>query len=170
METTLHHSRFAAPLFTKSLMAGSYPSWPSWVGGAIASAWAGLPFPIFNLMVLMGIDFMVGLLAALNAGVFSAIEARRGLVRKVLMLLVILAVQRLAQAQSMMAATAFAGIIANAFCVAEAASIFENAATAGVPIPQVALDLVAKAKQLIGRKSVRDLKREMEKRKKDAGE
>jgi len=43
----------------------------------------------------------------------------------------------------------------------------ENATAAGVPIPAVMVEFISKAKRLVGRKTVRDLKREIERKKGD---
>ena len=112
------------------------------LGGIVATLFGGWSDGLLVLVILMGMDYVSGLVVA---GVFHAspkspgggLESRaglKGLIRKV----ATLAVVALAHLIDRLMAVAYvmdAAIIA--FCVNEAISILENAGLMGVPIPAV---------------------------------
>ncbi|MBQ7567021.1 MAG: phage holin family protein [Oscillospiraceae bacterium] len=114
------------------------------VGGAIASVFGGWDDALLTLMILMGVDYLTGVIVA---GVFhkskksesGALESRagwKGLCRKGLTLLIVLVACRL----DVMLHTDFVrDAVVIAFCANEALSIVENAGLMGVPIPKVIL-------------------------------
>ena len=115
-------------------------------GGAVLSFFCGLPPIIWILLAVMSMDFITGLLCGLlgrspktEHGGLSSGEAFRGLLRKVLILLVVLLAALLDYTVSLSADIEFAAV-AGATCLwfiaSEGMSILENAAAMGVPIPK----------------------------------
>ena len=127
------------------------------IGGAIASFFTGLPAIIWVLIAVMTIDYMTGILCGLmgkspnteNGGVSSKM-AFRGLMKKMLIILVVLLAALLDKAVSMGTGAAFeavAGATCLWFIASEGFSIIENAAAMGIPIPGVlkqALEIMRK--------------------------
>ena len=114
------------------------------IGGWIASMFGGWDDALLTLMILMGVDYLTGVIVA---GVFhkskksesGALESRagwKGLCRKGLTLLIVLVACRL----DVILHTDFVrDAVVIAFCANEALSIVENAGLMGVPIPKVIL-------------------------------
>ena len=114
------------------------------IGAGVASAFGGWDEALLTLMILMGVDYLTGVIVA---GVFhkskksesGALESRagwKGLCRKGLTLLIVLVACRL----DVILHTDFVrDAVVIAFCANEALSIVENAGLMGVPIPKVIL-------------------------------
>lgn len=109
-------------------------------GAAIASIFGGWTSAMTTLLILMGIDYITGLIVA---GVFHAskktegggLESRagwKGLCRKGVTLLIVLIAARI---DILLGTTYFRDGTAIAFVANEALSIIENAGLMGVPIP-----------------------------------
>ena len=112
------------------------------VGGAIAARFGGWDSALVTLVILMGIDYLSGMIVA---GVFhrsaksdtGALESRagwKGLCKKCMTLLFVLIAHRLdlAIGVSYMRDAVVIGFIAN-----ELISITENAGLMGIPLPKV---------------------------------
>ena len=122
------------------------------IGGAFAALFGGWDGAIATLLILMGIDYVTGLIAA---GVFhaskksasGALESRagwKGLCRKGVTLLVVLAAYRL----DVLAGTAYVrDAVVIGFCANELLSITENAGLMGLPLPGA----LVKAIDVLGR-------------------
>lgn len=137
-------------IWEKPFLAGSYPAWPAWMGGVISAAWWGTPSAIRNFIILMGIDFVSGVIAALWVSrTFDTLEAKRGLARKSLIFLLVVACGRVAE--PLHVDQHFATVVANAFSLTELASIVQNASRAGVWIPAPLLNLLSKAQKAMGK-------------------
>lgn len=127
------------------------------IGGAIASFFTGLPAIIWVLIAVMSIDYATGIICGMmgkspnteNGGVSSKM-AFKGLMKKMLIILVVLLAALLDKAVSMSTGAAFeavAGATCLWFIASEGFSIIENAAAMGIPIPGVlkqALEIMRK--------------------------
>ena len=110
-------------------------------GAALAAAFGGWDGGLTTLMILMGIDYLTGVLAA---GVFHAspktpgggLESRagwKGLVRKGCTLLIVLAA---CQLDRLLGSDFVRDAVVIGFCANEALSVTENAGLMGVPLPR----------------------------------
>lgn len=110
------------------------------LGAAVASIFGGWNASMTTLLILMGIDYITGLIVA---GVFHAssktegggLESRagwKGLCRKGMTLLIVLIAARI---DLLLNTTYFRDGTCIAFIANEALSIIENAGLMGVPIP-----------------------------------
>jgi toxin secretion/phage lysis holin len=99
----------------------------------LVALWASLPLTVSCLLALMAVDLATGVVAGWMGQALSSDIGRKGLGKKVLILLGIAAVATLQMpfGDSVPAAAAVAGF----YCSTEAISIAENLGRAGVPIP-----------------------------------
>jgi toxin secretion/phage lysis holin len=119
------------------------------IGGAIASFFCGLPAIIWVLLAVMTIDFITGVICGLmgkskktETGGISSSAAFRGLMKKMLIILVVLLAALLDKAVSVGTGIAFeavAGATCLWFIASEGFSIVENVASMGVPVPKILL-------------------------------
>lgn len=114
-------------------------------GGAVVSFFSGLPPLIWVLVAVMSLDYATGILCGAmgrsgkteHGGISSGV-AFKGLMKKVLILLVVLLAALLDHAVTLGAGVEFAAVTGACclwFIASEGMSILENAATMGVPIP-----------------------------------
>jgi toxin secretion/phage lysis holin len=109
----------------------------------------------------MLIDYATGLLRASVARKLSSAEGLRGLVKKVLTILLVLTAHLLVKSTNL--SWDFSMTIAGAFAANEVISITENCADAGVPIPPALLEMLLRAQKLTGRgKSAASVRRDLE--------
>lgn len=116
--------------------------WAVAVGAAAMAAWAHLGnlFPL--LLALMVLDVVSGLLAAFVKGTLSSKVSWRGMVRKVLTLILVGMSDLIEPALGN--GWDVSQLVVIFFIVSEGLSILENAAIAGVPIPPVLRDALAR--------------------------
>ena len=117
------------------------------IGGAIASFFCGLPPLIWVLLAVMTIDYITGIICGLmgrskktETGGLSSNAAFKGLMKKMLIILVVLLAALLDKAVSMGTGAAFeavAGATCLWFIASEGFSILENVASMGVPVPKI---------------------------------
>jgi len=99
-------------------------------------------FPLVGILILiMALDVAIGLLAAFITRTVSSTISHRGMVRKVIMLLL---VGVGAVLEPYAGGIPLSKMVAMAFLVTEGISIIENAARAGVPIPKPLYDVLQK--------------------------
>ena len=112
------------------------------IGGIVAALFGGWPWVLNALVILMGLDYVSGLVVA---GVFhnspksqnGGLESHaglKGLIRKIF-ILALVAVAHIAD--RLLGTTFFQYAAAIAFCVNEIISILENAGLMGIKIPKV---------------------------------
>lgn len=112
------------------------------IGGVIAQAFGGWTSALTTLVIVMGVDYITGLIVAgvfhrsgkSKTGTLNSCAGFKGLCKKGVMLLIVLVATRL----DIMIGTSFikdSCIIA--FVCNETLSITENAGLMGIPIPQV---------------------------------
>lgn len=115
------------------------------VGVVVAGVWGGL-IPLVQLLILlMAIDIASGVLVAVQDRALSSDAAWRGMTKKAMALLVVGAAGLLeCYAAAMVGAVPLQAAVAGFYCASELMSIVENAARAGLPVPQVLRDVLAK--------------------------
>src|SRR4051812_14427200 len=124
----------------------SIPAALKWIGAGIAAQWVQLPGPLQTLLVFMAADYASGLLVAWQKKELSSDRGRRGLIKKVQVLILIgvahwlepLGLQHIHAEQ----------IVIYGFLVTELISIVENAHRGGVPIPAPLVAALLAAKKL----------------------
>lgn len=104
------------------------------VPGAVLGVFLSL-HPLFQaLLILQVIDFLTGFLVAYGNRVVSSDASRKGMVKNVVALLLVLAVKVLSGAYNL--GFDMAAMVAGWFCITEVISIVENAKRAGWAIPR----------------------------------
>jgi toxin secretion/phage lysis holin len=110
-----------------------------------AAFWGGL-IPLVQLLILlMAIDIASGVLVAIQRRELSSDIAWRGMTRKAMALLVVAAAGAVEYyATTMVGSVPLQAAVAGFYCGAELLSCLENAAGAGLPVPGVLKDVMAK--------------------------
>ena len=112
------------------------------IGGAIAQAFGGWTSALTTLVIVMGVDYITGLIVAgvfhrsskSKTGTLNSCAGFKGLCKKGVMLLIVLVATRL----DIMIGTFFIkDCCVISFVCNETISITENAGLMGIPIPQV---------------------------------
>lgn len=112
--------------------------------GVIAVLWGGWSQPMTVLCILMGLDYVSGVVVALvfrrspktESGGMSSEAGLKGLLRKIFLILVVAAAYQLDRA---IGTYFLRDAVAFAFIANEALSLVENAGLMGIPIPKVLL-------------------------------
>lgn len=110
------------------------------IGALLAAWWGGLPLLVKVLIGVMILDILSGILAAY---IMSSLDSRvsfRGMAKKALALVLVGAAAWIEPAVGVPLASAVAGF----YVVHELMSILENAAAAGLPVPDVLRDALAR--------------------------
>jgi len=110
--------------------------------GVFAGIWVSLHPLVQTLVILMGLDIVTGLIAGFVTRTLSSDVSYKGMAKKVLMLMVVVAVgivQRTWQTDLPLGA-----IAAGFYCVHELLSILENVGRAGVPVPEALAQAIDK--------------------------
>lgn len=129
------------------------------IGSFIAGLFGGWDASIITLLIVMGIDFITGLICA---GIFhkskktenGALESRagwKGLIRKGVTLLIIIVATRL---DMQLGVNYIRDCVCIAFISNEVLSIIENAGLMGIPIPKI----ISKAIEVLKYKSEEPIK------------
>lgn len=126
-------------------VAVSWTSAAKWTVAVVASLWLTIPITVQTLVILMGFDFGTGIILAALSGKLSARTGSAGLLKKMLILILIAAAHYIIKPLGV--GFDIGGIAASAFCITEMASIMENCDKAGVPIPKILVDTIAKARR-----------------------
>lgn len=115
--------------------------------GAVVSFFYGIPPVMWVLVAVMSLDYVTGLLCGVMGvsektahGHLSSTEAFKGLMKKVLIIIVVLLAALLDHAVAMSAGVEFAAVTGATclwFIASEGISILENAVKLGVPVPAV---------------------------------
>lgn len=112
--------------------------------GVIAVLWGGWSQPMTVLCILMGLDYVSGVVVALvfrrspktESGGMSSEAGLKGLLRKIFLILVVAAAYQL---DSAIGTYFLRDAVAFAFIANEALSLVENAGLMGIPIPKALL-------------------------------
>ncbi len=125
---------------------------------SVAAAWMRIPHMVQVLLMIMGLDLISGILAAIATKSVNSSLMLKGLFKK-LSVLPLLALLHIIEAPLNLPFE-FESVAVVAFILYEAMSIVENAARAGVPIPAVIVSTLAKAK--IKTATEEDIRKEFE--------
>lgn len=110
------------------------------VGAIVSYAVDGLGIAVVILIVMMGIDYISGLMVAIVHRTLNSRIGWNGIVRKMYYLLLVGAVYSIA---IVVPGIEFAGDgVAIALCAIELISITENGSKIGLPIPKIVKDLL----------------------------
>lgn len=122
------------------------------VAGAIASFFTTMPPLVYVLIGVMSIDFLTGLMCGVlgkskktENGYLASHEAFRGLMKKMLIILVVVLAACLDYAVSLGAGITFEAVMGATclwFIASEGLSILENVASMGVPVPAILMNLL----------------------------
>lgn len=118
--------------------------WMTILTTALAGEWVKVPYTVQILIMLMGLDILSGVIAAIGTKSLNSSIMAKGLFKKfaVFPLLALLHIIE----KPLALPFEFESLAALAYIVYEAMSIVENCANAGVPIPAVIVSTLAKAK------------------------
>lgn len=111
------------------------------LGALVAGAWGDLPLLIQALLVLMSLDMASGILKAFATRSLSSDASLKGIAKKFMVLVVVAAAATL---EPLVGGAPLASAVAGFYLAYEGISILENAAEAGLPIPQVLKDALTK--------------------------
>lgn len=113
---------------------------------ALVVGWfLGLHALIRVLLALMGIDVVIGMIAAGILKTLSSDEAWRGIGKKVIVLGIVLVAELLSRASGLEDGQLDLGnLVAGFYSASEGLSIIENAVRVGVPVPKFLRDALAK--------------------------
>ena len=122
------------------------------IGGAIASFFTTMPPLVYVLIGVMSIDFLTGLMCGAlgkskktENGYLASHEAFKGLMKKMLIILVVVLAACLDYAVSLGTGITFEATMGATclwFIASEGLSILENVASMGVPVPAILLNLL----------------------------
>ena len=117
------------------------------IGGAILSFFCGIPPIMWVLVAAMSLDYMTGIICGIMGvsektehGHLASSAAFRGLMKKVLIIIVVLLAALLDKAVTMGAGVEFAAVTGATclwFIASEGISLLENVIKMGVPVPEI---------------------------------
>ncbi len=117
------------------------------VGGAILSFFCGIPPIMWVLVAVMSLDYLTGIICGIMGvsektphGHLDSSAAFRGLMKKVLIIIVVLLAALLDKAVAMGAGIEFAAVTGATclwFIASEGISVLENVIKLGVPVPVI---------------------------------
>ncbi len=118
------------------------------VAGLVVGAfWGGLPALTQLLALVMVLDIVTGVMSAGASGVVSSEVSKRGMFQKAMILALVglgMALDGHLKNSGIATPLNFTSMISGFYIVHELISIIENAACAGLPVPQALVDLLAK--------------------------
>ncbi|MEE9401268.1 MAG: phage holin family protein [Dehalococcoidia bacterium] len=128
-------------------MTDTFWTMTKWAAGGLLGALSGLlmdmPVAFWGLLIFMAADYATGVLAAIYTRTLDSNIGWRGLVKKAIIIIVVLAIWGGAKMAGLSNIPA-AELVAGAFALNEFLSMIENARRAGVQIPPILGDAFAK--------------------------
>lgn len=121
-----------------------FGKWITVAAVSAVGAWQHAPYTIQVLLMMMGLDILSGIFAAASQKKLNSSIMLKGLIKKCAVFPILGALHIVEKPLNI--SFQLEAVAALAFIVYEVMSIIENAALAGVPIPQVVVDALAKAK------------------------
>lgn len=119
--------------------------WTQWpVGAQVLVGWLERQPVVGALLLLMALDILVGIVVAFGTRTLSSSASWSGMSKKAIMLLIIGAAAVIEPYAQGLPLTRLVGLF---YIVTESLSILENASLAGVPLPGVLTDTLAKLKE-----------------------
>lgn len=113
----------------------------------LMSAITNVPDAVLALLAMMALDILSGMIAGGKAGKLNSSVSAAGLKRKAHILIIILAVAVLQKLAEIQLPISIVTAVALFYCAHEAISILENAAEAGLPIPDLVKQALEKLHQ-----------------------
>ncbi|MFN8497331.1 MAG: phage holin family protein [Anaerolineae bacterium] len=116
-------------------------------GLVIGAFWGGLPALTQLLAIVMVVDVVTGLMSAGASGVLSSEVSKKGMFQKTMIVALVglaMALDTHLKKSGIDAPFNVTAMVSGFYIVHELISIIENAACAGLPVPQVLVDLLAK--------------------------
>lgn len=117
--------------------------------GLLAGVWASLSLVLQVLLLLMALDFIMGVVVAIQRGELSSHRSYQGIGKKVIVLTLVTATAVVQQHLNV--DLPIVEIVAGFYIANEFISILENAALAGVPVPGALRDVLAKLNDMAKR-------------------
>lgn len=115
------------------------------IAAALAVFWGGLLPLVQLLLILMALDIASGIIVAIQMRKLSSEIAWKGVTRKAMILLLVVVAGVLERyAVGAVGTVPLQSVVAAFYCAGEAISIVENAALAGLPVPEVLKKALAK--------------------------
>ncbi len=115
------------------------------IAAALAGLWGGLLPLVQLLLILMIIDIISGLVVAVQERKLSSDVAWRGMTKKAMILLLVAAAGAVeSYAASLVGSVPLQATVAGFYAAAELISLVENAAKAGLPVPDALRQVLAK--------------------------
>jgi len=119
--------------------------WIKTIAATVAAIWGGLGALMQLLLILMLIDCLTGVLGAAQRRELSSEISFRGMTKKAIALLLVGTAAAIEiYASDMVGGLPLDEAVAGFYCAHEGLSILENAVGAGLPVPQVLRDVLAK--------------------------
>ena len=115
-----------------------------WFLAITIALWISLPFVVKTLILIMALDFVTGLLTAFIRKELCSGISFRGLAKKTLILILVAAAGIVNR--SLHIGIDIGAAVAGAYVINELISILENCVRAGVPVPTVLVESLAKLK------------------------
>jgi toxin secretion/phage lysis holin len=128
----------------------SAPAFVKWIAAFVAAGWFQMPVLVRTLVMLIVLDYASGVAAAFVRSELTSAKGLRGLVKKSMILLLLLAIHIAENSLGVQLGLQIESVVALAYCVNEIVSLIENCAHAGVPIPAALVEALLKAKKLRG--------------------
>lgn len=110
--------------------------------GLLAGVWASISLVLQVLLLLMALDFVTGIIVAIQQQKLESHRGHLGIGKKVIVL-VLIAATAITQ-QHLRLDLPLTEVVSGFYIANEFISILENAAAAGVPVPSVLRDVLAK--------------------------
>lgn len=117
-----------------------------YVTGFVASMWLQIPTAVHFLLIFMALDIATGLTAGFVEKKLASDVSYRGLAKKVLVVLLVVAAHMAVKAVGI--SFDLGSAVAAVYTINEIISIIENCARAGVPVPSVLVQALAKCKRV----------------------
>lgn len=117
----------------------------AYVAAAIGAVFASVPDAVKWLVLIMALDVATGVAIAARDGKLSSTEAWKGGMKKAATLVVIGLVMVLDKGLKLIPGVDIASAVTVYYIWTEALSVITNAAALGVPIPDILLNMLAKA-------------------------
>ncbi|MBX3014839.1 MAG: phage holin family protein [Caldilineaceae bacterium] len=117
--------------------------------GLLISVWVNLSFVLQVLIILMVLDFVTGILVAVQQQNLSSQKSYQGISKKVIVLVLITATAIIEQYLNI--DIPLVEVVAGFYIANEFISILENVAVAGVPVPGVLRDTLQRLNEMAKR-------------------
>ncbi|MFN8493823.1 MAG: phage holin family protein [Caldilineaceae bacterium] len=115
--------------------------------GVLAAVWTGVPTIVHALIFLMILDTITGIFRAALEKTLNSQDSFKGIARKLLILALVVTAAIVQHDLAASLNLPLAQLVTGFYCAHEAVSIMENAALAGLPVPQFLKDVLLHLEQ-----------------------